>query len=169
MLNRRIAMTKADFFSWLLIFSFASSGCSIEISQTPPVTLAPQTATVAPTSISHPQAMQSNGTPPALLSTTKIAVTWANLNLTGRLVYLDGDLEDNTFTVDIKALDLVTGVTTTIFTGPKDSYIYYATVSPDNKQLIMSYIAPPTNGAPSMPLLYLLPLDGSQPPQLLFA
>ena len=62
----------------------------------------------------------------------------------------------------------MSGVITTIFKGPKNSWIYYVTVSPDGKRLIMSYIAPPIANTPIRPALYLLALDGSEPPQLLF-
>jgi Tol biopolymer transport system component len=168
MLSRRFLITKADFFSWLLIFSLAGSGCSINISQTPQAAPSPQIATVPPTSTSDIYPTQPNATPTFALPTTKILVTWSNLNLTGRLIYLKGDIADNTFTIDIQSLDLATGVITTIFKGPKNSWIYYVTVSSDNKQLLMSYIAPPANNIPVRTALYLLPRDGSQPPQLFF-
>jgi Tol biopolymer transport system component len=165
-------MTKTDLLSWLLVFNLAASGCSVNISPTPPATPSPQVVTVSPipmaaTSTINPT--QSNVTPTNSLPTSKLAVTWANLNLTGKLVYTTGDIQADTITVDIQSLDLASGVITTIFKAPKYSWIYYVTVSPDHKQLIMSYVAPPTNGAPPSPALYLLPLDGSQPPQLLFA
>jgi Tol biopolymer transport system component len=163
-------ITKADYFSWLLVFGLAISGCSVNITQTPQAAPSPQIATVPPTPISTSiiSATQPNITPTYSLPTNTIAVTWANLNLTGKLVFTRGDVQVDTFTVDIQSLDLATGVITTIFKGPKYSWIYYATVSPDGQQLIMSYISPPTSGEPPRPALYLLPLDGSQPPQLLF-
>jgi Tol biopolymer transport system component len=168
MFSQRYLITKVDFCSWLIIFTLTVSGCSINISQTPQAAPSPQKATVHPASTPVINPTQSNVTPTISLPTTKISVTWSDLNLTGRLVYLKGDIEENTFTVDIESLDLVTGVITTIFRGPKNSWIYYVTISPDNTQLVMSYIAPPTNGVPARTALYLLPLDGSQSPQLLF-
>jgi hypothetical protein len=168
MCSRGFLIAKANFFSWFLVFSLAASGCSINISPTPQATSSPQIATVPPRSTADIHPTLPNVTPTYSLPTTKISVTWANLNLTGRLIYLKGDLADNTFTIDIQSLDLATGVITTLFTGPKYSWIYYVSVSPDGKQLIMSYIAPPANNVPVRTALYLLPLDGSQIPELLF-
>jgi Tol biopolymer transport system component len=162
-------MTKTNFFCWLLVFGLAASGCAVNISTTPQATSSPQIATVPPTSAADINPTLPNATPTYSLPTTNIPVTWANLNLTGKLIYLKGDLEENTFTIDIQSLDLVTGVITTIFKGPKYSWIYYVAVSPDGMQLIMSYIAPPANNTPPRTLLYTLPLNGSQTPQLLFA
>jgi Tol biopolymer transport system component len=183
MSRRKFLITRAGFFSWLLVFSLAGSGCSVNISQTPQAAPSLLTAIVPPIStsdinptqptipsISTPDInpTQLDVTPTNSLPTTKIAVTWGNLNLTGKLVYTTGDIQVDTITVDIQSLDLATGVITTIFKAPKYSWIYYVAVSPDRKQLLMSYVAPPTNNAPARPALYLLPLDGSQPPQLLF-
>ena len=75
---------------------------------------------------------------------------------------------DNNFIMEIEVLDLVTGDLVTIFKAPVNSYIYYVSVSPDNKQLIMSY-SPPSEDNPNIyQALYILPLDGSAAPQLLF-
>jgi Tol biopolymer transport system component len=71
--------------------------------------------------------------------------------------------------LSIRALDLVSGVITTIFQGPELSWIYYVSVSPDEKQLVMSYSVPSQNQGPVSQLLYVLPLDGSTQPQLLIS
>ena len=170
MFGRRFLVPKVCFFSWSLVFSLAAFGCSVNISPTPQATSSPQIATVPPSPISTSNINPTlpNVTPTYSLPTTKISVTWASLNLTGKLVYTMGDIQVDALTVDIQSLDLTTGVITTIFKAPKYSWIYYVTVSPDDKQLIMSYIAPPTNTAPARPALYLLTLDGSQAPELLF-
>ena len=74
------------------------------------------------------------------LPTTTIPVTWANSNLSGKLVYVSAyEGSSGNPILSIQALDLITGVITTIFQGPEISWIYYVTVSPDEKQLIMSY------------------------------
>jgi Tol biopolymer transport system component len=169
MFKHKFLLTRANFFLGLLVFSLAAPSCSINISQTPPIAPSLEVATALPTATPeevHPTPL--NATPTDSLPTTTIPVTWASLHLTGKLIYLKGDIEDNTFTVDIQSLDLATGVITTIFNGPKNSWTYYVTVFPDNKQVIMSYLAPPTEATPPRAALYLLPLDGSQPPQLLF-
>ena len=63
--------------------------------------------------------------------------------------------------MEIEVLDLVTGDLVTIFKAPANSYIYYVTVSPDNKQLVMSYSPPPADNPNIYQALYILPLDGS--------
>jgi Tol biopolymer transport system component len=95
-------------------------------------------------------------------------VTWGDLNLTGRLVYINGIAVDNVFSLQIQVLNLVTGEVTTIFNAPKYSWIYYVTVSPDSTQLLMSYSPPPGENQPADQDLYIMPLDGSQAPKLLF-
>jgi Tol biopolymer transport system component len=69
--------------------------------------------------------------------------------------------------LSIQALDLITGVITTIFEGPEISWIYYVSISPDEKQLVMSYSTPPQNQSSTSQLLYVMPLDGATQPQLL--
>ncbi len=101
------------------------------------------------------------------LPTTTIPVSWTDLNLTGKLIYVNAQQQsDGNPILSIQALDLVTGVITTIFQGSDISWIYYVTVSPDEKQLIMSYSAPPQNHSSLSQALYLMSLDGTQPPQL---
>ncbi len=151
----------------LLIFALTVSSCSIDISQSPAATPSPQAET-AP-SVSSPTEMTPqqniNVTP---LPMTQIPVTWASLNLTGKLIYISVRLEGSTYAVSLQMLDLVTGNSTVIFSAPKNTWIYYVTVSQDHKQLIMSY-APPHDENPNIDqALYILPLDGSKPPQLIF-
>jgi WD40-like Beta Propeller Repeat len=136
--------------------------CSVNTSEAPRVTT-PISTEVSPTLSPPPtEAPQQNRIGNPLLPITTIPVTWANLNLTGRLVYIGAhQASDGNPILSIQALDLVTGVITTIFQGPEISWIYYATVSPDAKQLTMSYSSPPQNHNPINELLYSLPLDGS--------
>ena len=136
------------------------SSCSIDVDQpnvtTPTVeavtTLAPSTEVVYQTNV---------------ITTTQIPVTWADLHLTGRLVYINSISVDNVFQLQVQILDLVTGEVTTIFDAPKYSWIYYISVSPDHTQLLMSYNPPPGDN-PIDQDIYVMPLDGSQPPQRLF-
>ena len=110
-----------------------------------------------------PTALQSNS------GTANLPVTWANLNLTGRLVYGLGAVDDhNNYVIRIYILDLVTGNITTIYTVPLNGWIYYVSVSPDDTQLVMSYSPPLGENSNIVQALYTMPLDGSQPPQLLF-
>jgi Tol biopolymer transport system component len=100
------------------------------------------------------------------LPVTKIPVTWGSLNLTGKLVYTITDQQTNA--ISIRALDLANGEISTVFQAPENSWVYFSAVSPDNQQLVIAYSAPASNVSDSRPALYLLPLDGSTPPKLLF-
>ena len=101
------------------------------------------------------------------LPTTQIPVTWSDLNLTGKLVYISALQGTNDPIFNINTLDLATGTITTIFQAPEVAWIYYMSVSPDGKQAIISYSTPPQNHEAVNQDLYILPLDGSSPPQLL--
>jgi Tol biopolymer transport system component len=156
-------MVKAHFKFWFLIFALFLSSCSIEVDQPSVSTPAPtfeSASTVVPSAESAPQTN--------IVTTAQIPVTWADLNLTGRLVYINGISVDNVFQLQIQVLDLVTGEISTIFNAPKYSWIYYISVSPDNTQLLMSYNPPPGDGTVDQDI-YVMPVDGSQPPQRLFA
>jgi Tol biopolymer transport system component len=139
--------------------------CSINASVTPPATPLSTTVSPMPMILATDKSQQNRiGNPQ--LPTTTIPVTWANLNLTGKLVYVSAyEGSSGNPILSIQALDLTTGLITTIFQGPEISWIYYVTVSPDEKQLVMSYSAPPENQNPANELLYSLPLDGSTQPQ----
>lgn len=155
-------MSKTYFMILVLVFTLMLSSCSIEVDQpsvTTSIPTAESIATLAPFTESAPQTNT--------VTTTQIPVTWADLNLTGRLVYINGLSVDNVFQLQVQILDLVTGEITTIFDAPKYSWIYYLSVSPDNTQLLMSYNPPPGDG-PVDQDIYVMPLDGSQPPQKLF-
>src|SRR5688500_15462085 len=124
MLRKRIPMIKTRFLRWSLIFALAISSCSIEVAQ--------------------PTVETPTSQPGALLFTTQIPITWANLNLTGRLVYSIGSVDkDNNYRVQIHILDLVTGEDITVYTTPVNAWIYFLSVSPDGTQLIMSFSPPP--------------------------
>jgi len=146
---REIPMIKTHFLRWSLIFALAISSCSIEVAQP-----AVETPTSQP------------GYP---LPTTQMPVTWANLNLTGKLVYSIGSVDkDNNYRIEIRVLDLVTGEDTIVYTTPINAWIYYFSVSPDGTQLIMSFSLPPGEDPAIVQALYNMPLDGSKPPELLF-
>jgi hypothetical protein len=146
----------------ILILSLFLSSCAIEVDQAPVVTPLPTFTSVpasAPTAASGPQ---TNAAP-----TTQIPLTWRDLGLTGRLVYINGLVVDNILRLQIQILDLLTGDITTIFDVPKYSWVYYITVSPDRQQIVFSY-SPPPGDNPVDQDIYTMPLDGSGPPQLLF-
>jgi Tol biopolymer transport system component len=101
-----------------------------------------------------------------------IPVTWGSLNLTGRLIYVATHFQRNDngkggLMIDVKSLDLATGIITTIFATQPGGWIDSMAVAPSLKDLIISYSPDPSSGGKEA--LYILPLDGSQPPQLLLA
>ena len=157
---------KVYFLPWLIIFTLIASGCSIEINQRPIETPTLESNFPLPTTIATNPLVNNNSTP--ALPSTQIPVTWANLNLTGNLVYISAKVEDNNYVIRLQMLDLMTGNSTVIFNAPKNTWIYYVTISPDNKQVIISYSPPHDQNPDINQALYILPLDGSKPPQLLF-
>ena len=154
---------KIYFAAWLLVFALVLSSCSIQVEQPSVVTPASTIESVSPTILSG-----ENSRPTNTVTTTQMPVTWGDLNLTGRLVYINGVTVDNVFSLQIQVLNLVTGEVTTIFEAPKYSWIYYLTVSPDNTQVVLTYSPPPVDNEPPDQNIYIMPLDGSQPPKLLF-
>src|SRR5690242_5251372 len=145
-----MTMIKIRLVSCLLVLSLAISGCSIQVSQDPVSNLPPQAASADPS-----------------LPTFKIPVTWAHLNLMGKLIYISAGQSGNSAYMRIQALDLVTGEGTTIYQAPENGFIYSVTVSPDSKRLIMALAQPPGADLSAHQQLYSMPLDGSAAPQLL--
>ncbi len=153
-------MTKIGLAPFYMIVLLALCGCSINTVQSAPPTPPPQT-------ISTPPPGTNGGTSP-LPGATTIPVTWGSLNLTGKLVYTAAVIQNNQLLVNVEVLDLATGVVKTIFQTPDGAWVDAVTVSPDNTQLILSYtppVAAPFYGG--IDTLYIMPLDGSQSPQLL--
>jgi len=138
------------------------SACSIDINQTasPTPTALAGTPTPAP-------ALQNTPAGPSLPAFS-VPLTWGDLKLTGKLVYTASGQDGNTPYMRIQMLDLATGKGATVFQAPSNGFIYFASVSPDGKALIMAYSPPPGTDLSGHQELYSLPLDGSAPPQLLF-
>jgi Tol biopolymer transport system component len=138
----------------LLILVMFVTSCSIEIDQ--PIVFTP-----SPLPEGIPAA------PTALFPTTPIPITWAHLNLTGKLIYISSTRESDEVTSHIQMLDLTSGNIATIFSLPQ-AWIYYATISPDAKSIVMSYAPPAPSTAPTPRILYIMPLDATMDPQPLF-
>ena len=150
-------MIKTSYLHWLILFALALSGCSSETAQP-----SASTPTTPPDEYENfSTAMPSNS--------GNIPVTWTHLNLTGKLIYAIGGVDaDNNYINQIQSLDLSTGDLSLLYKAPVNASIHYTSVSPDGTQLVMSY-APPSGENPDVvQALYILHLDGSQPPQLLF-
>lgn len=143
---------------FLVVFALTLLACSSESNQ-----LSASTPTTPPDEYENfSTAMPSNS--------GKLAVTWRNLNLTGRLIYAVGGVDaDNNYINQIHSLDLSKGNLDLLYTAPINAGIHYISVSPDAEQLVMSYAPPPGEHANVVQALYTMSLDGSQPPQLLFA
>jgi Tol biopolymer transport system component len=149
-------VTKARFFTWQVIFVLILSSCTIEINQA-------MESIPSPTAGTAPLASSTS-----LVPVTQIPITWAGLNLSGKLIYLNSSMESSPSIASIQQLDLSTGSVATIFSAPPGGWIYYATISPDAKQLIMSYQPPPGSNAASDRILYSMSLDATASPQPLF-
>ena len=88
-------MLKPRFLRWSLIVALLIASCTIEIEQPQIETPAIQTDIPSPTAIAT-----------SSLPATQIPVTWASLNLTGRLVYISASDVDDSI-LNIQMLDLV--------------------------------------------------------------
>jgi Tol biopolymer transport system component len=143
---------------FLIFFTLAISACSSENTQPSGV----GTPTTPPDEYENfPTAIASNS--------VTIPITWSALNLTGRLVHNLGAVDAaNNYIVQIRVLDLVTGHLAVIYTAPVNASIYYISVSPDGRQVVMSYSPPSEENPEVVQGIYTMPLDGSEQPQLLF-
>lgn len=116
--------------------------CSVEITEVTPISATPTAAPVAATPL-----------------------PWADLGLTGRLIFLkyEGDMRQS-----LVKFDLVSGALTTLFDPPDQGRLSNAAISPDGTQIVMIY-APPAldRPGPGDTGLYLMSADGSQAPTLL--
>jgi len=140
-------------------------GCSINLDQ--PATPTPSSEFGSSPPTSSPAVSQDNPTLSAM--STTIPMTWAGLNLTGSLVYTSTPLAGDVASINIQRLNLTTGEIKPLFTTIGDAWVFYVALSPDAKQLVMSYIPPSQSGSSSNRALYLMPLDATIPLQPLFA
>jgi Tol biopolymer transport system component len=134
-----------------LLLTLSLISCSIDVSQ--PATANSPSNTIEVVSTPNPSA--STG-----------SVTWGGLSLTGHLVYSRVSSNNDISELSIETLDLATRETRKIFTAPDDAWVYYSAVSPDGKQLIISYVPPSASNPSRNQALYQLPMDGSAAPQL---
>lgn len=147
-------------FQLFIVLALCISACSVDVS--PP-------AISTPILSASPTLPVGAGNATASVMTTTVPITWAGLKLEGRLVYTSPPLAgDVSFFISIQSLDLTTGEITPIFTTTGYDWIFYMSVSPDAKQLVMSYMPPTQSGSSSSRALYIMPLDATVPPQPLF-
>jgi Tol biopolymer transport system component len=158
--------------SWFILVGPLLYGCAAETPQNAPATSSPAVSTSPraspPTNPSpNPQSRIGNPSLPAL----QVPISWSNLNLTGTLVYISSVQTQSSLIMSIQALSLTTGEITTIFQAVNGAWIDFASVSPGGKELLMAYLPPRAASAANsagQQALYTIPLDGSQPPELLF-
>jgi Tol biopolymer transport system component len=157
-------MQKKNLVFILVIGTLMLSSCTVDLSQQTPGASGAQAggALSTPGSMGITPLPQSTS-PSSAFPIQYLPVTWSGLNLTGKLVFIVASVQGNNPQMEIQELDLGTGEITTIFQAPSDGWIYSAVVSPDYKQIVMAYSLPAAGQA-----LYILPIDGSQPPQMLF-
>ena len=148
-------------FSLHLAILLVLCSCSINIEQ--PRVSSP---TNEPSSVS--QTVESPSFKIPFIETATVPITWGNLNLTGKLIYLNSNPESSDRSPSIQILNLATGEIGTVFRAPTGAWIFYLAVSPDGRQVILSYIDPAQSNASSNRALYIMPTDASSPPQLLF-
>ena len=143
------------------LITFGPLGCTMNVS--------PPTAPT-PSEGSSPFPATSAQNPDDATESSKLTVpiTWADLNLRGKLVYSTISTNGINSAPKIQMLDLETGEISTIFTSTENAWIYYLAVSPDATQLVMSYTPPSQTGSASGTRLYILPLEEAPTPQILF-
>lgn len=155
-----------------LVFAVAISSCSIDIAQSSVITPSPSVGTI-PSALISTALPETGATPQATnitssLPTTTIPITWGNLNLSGKLIYTSAVFQGQSILINIQSLDLKTGVVKTIYQAPEGGWIDAVAVSPDNRQLILSYATPLSAPNGGKKALYHMSLIGSESPQLLF-
>jgi Tol biopolymer transport system component len=155
-------MMKRNFvLSLSFLATFGLFSCTMDVRQ--PSSATPLPEVLSPTSPTP----NANNTPHP--SRPTIPITWADLNLTGKLVYSTVTSDGGNVPPKIQMLDLVTGEITTIFAATDNAWIYYVAVSPDATKLVISYAPPSTSGSDTSTSLFSLPLEEGATPEILFA
>ena len=142
--------------SWWIVFVLILIGCSIQVNS--------QTGEAPASPVPNTPVLSATSTFP----TTQIPMSWAGLDLKGKLIYTSSNTDSEPPTTNIQLLDLATGEVATIFSS-SGGWIFYTTVSPDEKNLAFSYSPPKQSNDSSLRSLYLLSLDIPGQPQQLFA
>lgn len=151
-----------NFLLLLLILSLA--GCTSAVSEELPTagpTLNGQIDSTSAGPVPSPVPTDP-GTP--VLSRTTPAVA-GSTDLDGTLYYIG--YEDDVPAVF--AMDLVGGAEQLVFKPPENAWLSELAISPSGEQLLLAYSPPPVEGQVQYGFtdLYLMPSDGSTPPQLL--
>jgi Tol biopolymer transport system component len=120
---------------------------------------------LAACSVALPASTQpSGGTPGIGASSTPLA--WAALGLSGKLILIVNALNGPA----IISMDLISGNSSPIYQADQGALLSSALVSPDGKQVLITYAPPATSQNQfSYTSVYLMPIDGSKDPHPLFA
>jgi Tol biopolymer transport system component len=132
--------------SWLFL-ALLLPACTARLTDITPVAGPEQVATPTPAGLSTPQ--------PA----TPTPLSVADFGLTGQFLFLTSSVEGQ----KLVKLDLVSGALTTLFAAPNQSWMSDGAVSPDGRQIVVTYAPPPAadKGEFSPPGLYTMPLAGA--------
>jgi Tol biopolymer transport system component len=154
-------MQKRYFLIFLMACALILSSCTIATNSQAVST----PATAAPANSNAAQPSSSAGFP----TPYSIPITWSSLNLTGKLIFVVNTATTTDTYMDVQELDLHTGEISTMFQSEANGWIDSAVISPDHKEIVMSYSTPALQqGATFTPLaLFSIPVDGSQPPHQL--
>lgn len=121
----------------------------------------PATPITSPTQASAPTPVPQITTAPVSAG-KPIANAWADLNLTGRIIFSQSQ-------GGIWELNLEASTLRTVFApeDPSNSWVNAVSVAPDGQMLVAAYAPPPPPGQIQFGYsdLYLMPVDGSAPPQ----
>ena len=150
-----------------ILTAAALSGCSIDLSQSmATASVVPTTASAETSTGPGPLAVTPTPQQNTMTGSTKIPVSWGDLNLSGSLVYVTAAFQGTTLSLEIRNLNLTTGEVTPLLRS--DGWVDAAAVSPDDTQIVISYSPPPGGPLGSQTILYTIPRDGSQLPKPLF-
>lgn len=111
---------------------------------------APPTRTPPPSAT----APAAPGTAAPPVPTTVVPVLWQELDLSGRLVFVEGAQR-------VTDLDLASGALRVLFQAPFGGWVTSASLSPDGRSIALAYSEPPPTGeVASYTGIYILPADG---------
>jgi hypothetical protein len=92
----------------------------------------------------------------------------SDLGLAGTLIYNASVVRNDQLHYTVQAYHLDDGRDTTIFEGPPDAWLDAAVVSPGQRDIVIAYAPPPVVVNQWQQALYIIPIDGTKSPQLLF-